>query len=61
MDATGQYTGMVPQQQLKRMDVYKPVNSRYGYSMDLLHPSPVVFHPGNFVFCQSAAGNNWAK
>jgi hypothetical protein len=29
--------------------------------MDLLHPSPVVFHPGNFVFCQSAAGNNWAK
>jgi hypothetical protein len=32
MDATGRYTGMVPQQQLKRMDVYKPVNSRYGYS-----------------------------
>jgi hypothetical protein len=70
MDATGQYTGMVPQQ-LKRMDIYKPVNSRYGMphphvtlepgTMDLLHPSPVVFHPGNFVFYQSAAGKNWAN
>ncbi|KAI9333161.1 Tubulin/FtsZ, GTPase domain-containing protein, partial [Zopfochytrium polystomum] len=75
IDAAGNYSGSIPDEQLQRINVYYNEASSGKYvpravlvdlepgTMDSARAGPVgaLFRPDNFVYGQSGAGNNWAK
>jgi len=75
IDVEGVFVGDKPDQQLERISVYynESSNGRYVPRAAMVDLEPGVidvirsskrgelFHPDNFVYGQSGAGNNWAK